>query len=250
MTLPFRLESTFEKERKMLKIDSRCKLGALLSAVVLLGAQPALAETLTYDGFKWGSVTTTVSTNPPLDAPVTTSPSTGGFNVRIGSGTSIEAWCIDIWQWLNGSDYTFHSSILGLTEDSGKVTFTQAKIDDLSRLATEAHGSINDATSSAAFQAAIWEIAFESPGPYALNSGAFTTTAPSAVTQLATAWLNGLGSYSPGAYRIGAWTSPSQQDVLVIEPIPEPETLAMLLAGLALMVFAARRWKLHEAAAT
>lgn len=233
----------------MLKIKSRYELASLLAGAALFAAQPAAADILTYDGFKWGYVTTTIGTNLPLDAPVTASPSTGGFNVHVGSGTSIEAWCMDIWQWLGGSDYTYHPSILDITEDSGKVTFTQAKIDNLSRLATEAHASINNATTSAAFQAAIWEIAFESSGPYALTSGAFKMTGPSAVTQQAATWLNGLGSYSPGGYSISAWTSPTHQDALVFARIPEPETYTMLLAGLGLMGFAARRRKRNEAAA-
>lgn len=205
-------------------------------------SQPVVAGTMVFDGFTWGSVNTTVGMSAPLDAPIAGAiASTGGFNVHVDSGTSFQAWCMDVWQWLGGSGYTYQSSILGTTVDNGKVTFTQAKIDNLSRLATEAYGSINNATGSAAFQAAVWAISFDNTGSYNLASGAFTMTAPSTVTQQAQTWLDGLGNYSSGGYSISAWVSPTQQDALVFTRVQEPGTYSMLLAGLVLMGFAARR---------
>lgn len=224
-----------------MKFNRRFKWANLLVGAALFTVQSVVATPLTFDGFKWGSVTTTTNTNSPLDAPLTTQPATGGLNVHVGSGTSFEAWCMEVWQWLGGSDYTYQSSILGITEDSGKVMFTQAKIDNLSRLASAAHASINSATTSAAFQAAIWEIAFENSGSYDLSAGAFTMTAPSSVTGQASTWLNDLGSYSAGNYSISAWTSPTQQDALVFTLISEPKTYLILLTGLVLLGFAVRR---------
>ena len=233
-----------------MKFNRRFKWANLLIVAVLLTTQSVVAAPLTFDGFKWGSVTTTTHTNSPLDAPLTTQPTTGGYNVHVGSGTSFEAWCIEVWQWLGGSDYTYQSSLLGITEDSGKVIFTQAKIDNLSRLASEAHASISNAATSAAFQAAIWEIAFENSGSYDLSAGTFTMTAPSSVTGLASTWLNGLGSYSAGNYSISAWTSPTQQDALVFTLISEPKTYLILLTGIVLLGFAVHRRKFRKNAAT
>jgi hypothetical protein len=225
----------------MLNLKRRCNLVCLLAGTALFASQESLANVLAFDGFTWGSVTTTVAMGVPLDAPVGgNSLATGGFNVHVDAGNSFQAWCIDVWQWLAGSNYTYQSSILGTTVDAGKVNFTQAKIDNLSRLATEAYGSINNATTSAAFQAAVWEIAFENSASYNLTSGAFTMSAPAAVTQQAATWLNGIGNYAPGAYSVSAWTSPTQQDVLVFTHVPEPGTLVMILAGLGLLGYRVR----------
>lgn len=148
---------------------------------------------------------------------------------------------MDVWQWLGGGGYTFQSSIVGTTVDAGKVTFTQAKADNLSRLASEAYASVNNATASAAFQAAIWAISFDNTGVYNLASGAFTVSAPAAVKLQAQAWLDGLGNYSAGGYTISAWTSPTAQDVMVFTKVPEPATYSMLFGGIILMWRSARR---------
>lgn len=233
-----------------MKFFNHIKLVGLMAGAALLAAQPSLASTMTFDGFKWGSVTTTVATNAPLDAPIGgTTAATGGFNVHVDSGSTFEAWCVDIWQWLGGTNYTYQPSPLGVSLDAGKVTFTQTTIDNLSRLATEAHASVVDATTSAAFQAAIWAIAFDAPGAYNLSSGAFTMSGPAAVTQQAQTWLDNLAAYSPGAYSVGIWSSPTQQDVVVFSHVPEPGTYLMLLTGLGLMGFTARRRNLSKTAA-
>lgn len=232
----------------MLKLNRKLTLTALLASLTLLGAQSGSASTLTFDNYKWGSVTANVSTSAPLDAPVATSLGVGGFNVHVGTGASFEAWCMDVWQWLGGSNYTFQSSPLGLTVDAGKVTLTQAKIDDLNRLATEAHASINSATTSAAFQAAIWEIAFDNTGAYNIASGLFAVSGANAVTQQAQLWLDGLSSFSPSGYSLSVWSSPTQQDALVFTKVPTPATYTLLFAGLGLMSFTARRRKQNKAA--
>lgn len=223
----------------MLNLCSHFRLLGLLAGTIL--AQSASANILTYDGFTWGSVTTTVSTSVPLSAPLSASLNTGAFNVHINAGSSFQAWCMDIWQTLGGSNYTYQSSLLGQTVDSGKVTFTQEKIDNLSRLATEAFRSINNTTTSAAFQAAIWEIAFDTSGSYNLASGTFQITGPAAVTQQAQTWLNGLGNYAAGDYSVSAWTSPTYQDAMVFTRVPVPGTYLMIITGLGLMGFTSRR---------
>lgn len=220
---------------------------ALLAGLALLVSQTGSASTLTFDSYKWGSVTANVSTSAPLDAPVAASLGVGGFNVHIGNGTSFEAWCMDVWQWLGGSNYTLQSSPLGLTVDAGKVTLTQAKIDNLSRLASEAHASINNATTSAAFQAAIWEIAFDNTGAYNITSGLFSMSGATAVTQQAQTWLDGLNGFAPGGYTVSVWSSPTQQDALVFTKVAAPATYTLLLAGLGLMSFTARRRELNKA---
>lgn len=232
----------------MFKFNRKSTLTALLAGIFLLVSQTGSASTLTFDSYKWGSVTASVSTSAPLDAPVATSLGAGGFNVHVDTGASFEAWCMDVWQWLGGNNYTFQSSPLGLTVDAGKVTLTQTKIDDLNRLATEAHASINNATTSAAFQAAIWEIAFDNTGAYNIASGLFAVSAANTVTQQAQLWLDGLSNFSPSGYSLSVWSSPTQQDVLVFTKVPTPATYTLLFAGLGLISFTARRRQQNKAA--
>lgn len=221
---------------------SECfKPALLLSSLALLASQTVVANTLTFDAYSWGSVNTTITTAAPLDAPVAAPLGAGGFNVHVGSGSSFQAWCLDIWQWLGGSNYTLQSSALGVTVDAGKVTLTQSKIDNLTRLANEAYNSVNNATTSAAFQAAIWEIAFDNTGAYNLSSGLFAISGAAAVSQQAQTWLDNLGNFAPSGYQLSVWSSPTQQDVLVFTKVSAPATYSLLLAGLGLMAYASRR---------
>ena len=137
--------------------------------------------------------------------------------------------------------------MLGYVTNAG--AFTQGALDNMSRLYTEAHASIiGNATNSAAFQVALWEIAFETPGNYNLASGNFHATGPAAVTSMANTWLLNLGSFATG-YSVSGFVSTTYQDVIVfnaperdiLHNVPEPGTYAMLLAGLGMMAFVARR---------
>lgn len=224
----------------MFTLPCHFKPSVILAALALVASQTTIANTLTYDGYTWGSVNLNVGTVAPLDAPVAATVGAGGFNVHVDAGSSFQAWCVDLWQWLGGTNYN-PSAALGLTVDAGKVTLTQAKIDNLTRLATEAYSSVNNATTSAAFQAAIWEIAFDNTGAYSMSSGLFTVSGATAVTQQAQTWLDNLSNFAPSGYTLSAWTSPTQQDALVFTKVVSPSTYALLFAGLGIMGLTARR---------
>jgi len=229
--------------------NSICAASGLILATTLFTTHPAFAaSTLTFTGFEYGSVDVSVATNPPVPAAAITHANAGAFNANINGGPTFEAFCLDVWQFLSfnqsyslgiGSDYTYRS-LVGYTTNAG--TLTQGAIDNLSRLYTEAHSSIiGNATNSAAFQLAVWEIAYEIPNNYNLASGNFYSTGPGAVTSIATGWLTSLGNYAP-IYSVSGYVSETYQDVVVFS-VPEPETYAMLLAGLGLMGFVAHRRK-------
>jgi hypothetical protein len=82
--------------------------------------------------------------------------------------------------------------------------------------------------------------------PYSLAANDFkVTSGDGAARTLADTWL---GVVSAGTYAISQnlsiWqqtAAGSTQDLAVFAPVPEPETYAMLLAGLTLMGFIARR---------
>ena len=221
----------------------------LLLASALFTTQPAVAaSTLTFTGFEYGSVDVTFGTGLPVPPAAVTHASAGAFNANVNGGPTFEAFCVDIWQTLGfnqnyslgvGSTYTYRPSMLGYVTNAG--AFTQGTLDNLSRLYTEAHASIiGNATNSAAFQVALWEIAFETPGNYNLTSGNFHATSPAGVTSVANGWLTNLAAFAP-VYSISGYVSATNQDVIVFHPVPEPGTYAMMLAGLGLMGFVARR---------
>jgi hypothetical protein len=219
---------------------------AAVVAAALLGAAPAVtAATITFTGYEYGSANVQVGTVTP-SLPLTTI-SAGAFNTKVDSGPTFESWCADLWQTLSfntayslgaGQTYTYQPSMVGYV--TAARTLTQATVDDLSRLYTQAHTAIvGNSSNSAALQLAMWEVLFETSGSYDLAAGnVFAASSPIRAT--ATAWLTNLGSYSPD-YVVSGYVSTSRQDVIVFAPVPEPGTYALLLAGLGMMGFIMRR---------
>ena len=112
---------------------------------------------------------------------------------------------------------------------------------DLGRLYANA-GVVDTSVEEAAFQIAVWEIAYETtPGAYALGSGAASFSGGSAAggaLGLAATWLTGLGN---GAGRsISVIESADHQDV-IFAPVPEPSTYMLMVAGLLATVEVSRR---------
>ena len=54
-------------------------------------------------------------------------------------------------------------------------------------------------------------------------------------------------SYSGSKYSVSGYVSPNKQDVIVFTAVPEPETYALMVAGLGLLGFAERPRK-HKVA--
>jgi len=112
------------------------------------------------------------------------------------------------------------------------------------------------AANANSLQLAIWSLEGELSGSTltAFNSDAQAVNWASVAKTQGASWsdvgrVRILNLYDTRSGTPGNFTySGNHQDQLYIVPIPEPETYAMLLAGLGLLGFAARRRKLKEAA--
>jgi len=238
-----------EKERQM-ATKSNLKhwlIGTSIAAAAVV-AHPAAAQALRITNY-----------SPPpgldfyLNSPSRTgNTGVGGFTATytpsVGAPTSFVAYCIDLSQ-----TFSFNNSF-AVTPTSVLSMFGSTVTSALDRLYTQRYATANATNvSSAAFQLAVWEIITEtSSGAYSLASGLFratgNSTADTDALNMATFWLNNLASGPSGGYSLTALVSSSHQDQLMAAPIPEPETYAMLLAGLGLMGFVVSRRRRKEAA--
>ncbi len=229
-------------------------LQALLATAAFAASQPAAADTLKYGGAWLGSYDGgfTIQDDSPYRPAVTVL--AGAFKMTdttgstLPAGTSFMALCVDIYHFLNTTGAgTSYSLTTGTSFYSGGNGY---KATDLERLASYVFDNnlLTTAAQSAAFQLAAWEIVNDAAGTgnYNLGMGDFRVTTGDAVARtLAGTWL---GVVNAGSYQIdqklSVWAQDiagSTQDLAVFAPIPEPESYAMLLAGLALMGFVARR---------
>src|SRR5262245_10538583 len=223
---------------------------------------PAATDTIQLASF-WARARSATITFPGTNyhdhsfASFTESGGAGGFRTYDlttdpGRHSSFQSWCVDIFH-----SFSFPASGTAIRTDAASL-FGATKAADLGRLYTNHHTSIDStsssATNEAAFQLAVWEIVNEHAGnAYRLTAGDFRATGTGSST--ATQWLNELnGSHSASQFNVSIWamqqgaSGRGPQDVAVFTPIPEPQTYFMLLAGLGLLGFAARRRQFELAA--
>jgi hypothetical protein len=228
------------------------KLLALVAALTLAGAAQAITVNMT--DFNFGTpinaVITGSSGSPSYDGAagafagtLTDTPASDAkhSSITAASSTSFVAWCAELTQSFSfGTPYDY--TLVG-----GTGYFGAQRATDLSRLFTAAsqNGFIIDATTSAAFQAGIWEIIYEQNAGYSFLTGTLHGAPEDPLNQAAFDTVNGflvnLGQYAAG-YQIDVLTNGAQQDFLIAS-IPEPETWALLVAGLGVIGSLRRRRK-------
>lgn len=208
----------------------------LLASLTLVSA-PSLAQTalVAETGTASGQ---TLNLQLPVNLSGAQNYFTGAQNITVG-GTSFLAFCIDPFQYSSGSpsQYNVSSSLTSL------LSASQAA--DVSRLYSQSYASTTgSALNSAAFQLALWELANDNGD---LSSGAVRATDPNNAAVLAAgSMINNArnGVAGPTQYSFNLYTHPTRQDFLVtVSAVPEPESYAMLLAGLGLMGAVVRRRK-------
>lgn len=171
-----------------------------------------------------------------------------------GSTSSFLAYCIDPYQ--QSTLNTAYTDYMTTTLDQAKIngsTLGSTKLGLIEALYNKAFGSIDasNATDTAAFQLALWEIIVDGGSSLNLSSGSFQVTSwggDSSLQSEATTLLSGLSATTQSAYSFTVYHSDNEQDFLVATsqgtittPVPEPSNAALLLAGLGGMGLYARR---------
>lgn len=209
----------------MRKLTSRLIAVAIASMAAV--SAPAIAADVSFSGFSHGSQTVTATLIAPNGALAKTV-SAGGFNTILNGGPSFESYCVDLYQSIafGAPPYTDYT-LPGTTH-----VFANANAyADLGRLFANA-GPIVDAKHEAAFQIAVWEIAYETTGVYDLTNGSATfiggTADSSGALGVASGWLASLGVGAGQSIQV--LESRGYQDVIIA--VPEPSTYALMAIGL------------------
>ena len=215
---------------------SKIRNTLLATSLALAGLSQADAASVSFSGFAHGSESVNFSLTAP-NSVLSGSGSAGGLLASLNGSASFETYCVDLYQHIGfGETYTDYT----LPNTTHTFANSNAYV-DLGRLYATA-GPINDAVHEAAFQIAVWEIAYETSNLYDLGSGSAKFSGGSADTSgaltLASGWLSSLTN---GAHpSIAVLDSREHQD-MIYAPVPEPETYSLLLGGLAVIGFVARR---------
>jgi hypothetical protein len=215
-------------------------LNHLVAACALTVSLQAHADSALFTGFAHGSE----SVNFKLTASDLSTvlaqggTSAGGFLMSFNGAPTFEAYCVDLFQHISfGETYTDYGPFA-----TSHVFANSHAYSDLGRLYATA-GVVDNSVKEAAFQIAVWEIAYETKaGAYNLSDGVATFLGGSADSSgaltLASTWLTSLTN---GAHPDIVVSESREHQDMIYAPVPEPQTYAMLMAGLAAMGFVARR---------
>ena len=213
------------------------RAAALLACLLAFGG--AQADTVKITGFLGGR-----SAGVDLDTPRNGNFSAGEFT-GLWNGNSFSAMCVDVNHDLSfGTTYTNYTAMT-----PAAYGFTATKVGLFNRLYTDYYAtSHTNGVNAAAFQIAVWEITYDGNGALNLGANTFTLGSGGNATAKSTAasWLSSLTPLASSAWTFTVLDSrgdSATQDLLVAIPVPEPETYALLLAGLGLLGFVARHRK-------
>ena len=136
-----------------------------------LGTAVARADNVTFTGFAHGSESVGFSLVAP-NAVASGTVNAGGFATILNGSPSFVSYCVDLYQHIAFGNLYPEYTAPGTTH----VFANNRAYADLGRLYANA-GVVDTSVEEAAFQIAVWEIAYETTlGAYALGSGAALAT--------------------------------------------------------------------------
>jgi hypothetical protein len=179
-------------------------------------------------------------------------------------GSTFYGFCVDLEQDAFPGTYTWGEDALTGAPVASKYTMNATQAGMLSELwgrhyadVLNANGTFND-HNAASFQAAVWEIIYQTSGPYNVSSGwdttahvGFQVASPSGNwtnvdAARANAWIGELDGTGPMA-DVSALVSTTTQDFMVLAPktgavpvVPAPAGIVLVLAGVGLVGWAKR----------
>ncbi len=237
---------------------------ALLTTASASWADPI---TLNYSGFANGGMSGQITKTSPSPVFTNKSVSAGQFSFNVISSSdpvkwdsTVQAFCIDVDHWLVISGNVEYDIVSATTSPGGLTGLQHARVGWLYDHHASDLGS--SAQFDAAFQLALWEIFFEEGTTLNLSDGTFKSnsfgTVSSITTQsLANSLLTGMGNGAVSSnwefYALNP-TNPVNNQRLITAvnvpsvPVSEPGTLFLLMAGLGVVFFSARRGNGMQAA--
>lgn len=193
-----------------------CSLALPLAAALVAGTNVAFAATtFTYNGYSVAD-----EQNIQILTPNNVYGGAGQITLN-GSGTNVGqhilAWCLDIYDYLQGSGSYQMGPLTTAGSGSPNPPLTTTQIGQIGSLIGHGNalvGSTHDV--SAAVQLAIWELEYGSSFTFSgLSSG---------VTTLATTYLANVsgGSWSTPAYVVTLLSQTGNQNLAFVTPLPDP----------------------------
>jgi hypothetical protein len=214
---------------------NRVTKAVMIAAIATAFAAPAMADTVKLSNYVF---TPAQSLNVSVVAPAKTYNGGAGQFMGLLNGNSFQTYCTDLYQTFNWNTTYNYSVVDGVTAWGATRSLSMDKLIS----AALASGVPTNAAQSAAVQAAIWEVLYETSGTYDLAAGNFKATSSDGSTQSLLNTVNWAGiAGTTVTHHVNQLYSATNQDFMVITAVPEPGTYAMLLAGLGLMGSVARR---------
>jgi hypothetical protein len=159
----------------------------------------------------------------------------------MGSDHSFLAYSIDPYQLISDSKQPYTKSVLGFDNFLTNASIRLSNVTELYRYAYA--DSREDKVKAAGFQLALWEVFNDNNN---LDTGIVmkTDSTRSSVLGEAQTLLDHLANHHwagpAGDYLLTAYTNPGYQDFVIATAVPEPETWALIMAGLGLIGWGTR----------